>query len=152
MAPENRGHHVDPGEPAVLARAASDRLRPSGLHVATADTNGAAELLLQGTGCLRVGRPGCRLPGDAAPITYAGLEQLGKCSLIGVEQLIRPLQTIKPFGQRLYLLITRLDFLPAISSRSRFLYISTEFIVTMVPEGPPRGGYSASWLSLCSAS
>src|SRR5207302_7566668 len=36
----------------------------------------------------------------------------------------------------------------AISSCSRFLNVYTEFILTMVPEGPPRGSYCASWLRL----
>ena len=60
MAPENRGHHVDPGEHAVLARAVRGRLRAAGLHVAAANASGAAELLLHGTGCLRVGRRSLR--------------------------------------------------------------------------------------------
>jgi hypothetical protein len=34
------------------------------------------------------------------PITYAGLEQLGNCSLIGLEQFIRPLQSLDSLGQR----------------------------------------------------
>src|SRR6266851_3068091 len=119
MAPQNRGHHVDPGEPVVVARSASDRLRASGLHVAAAKTSGAPGLFLQSTGCLRVGRRslrrggwgGCRLPSDAAPITYAGLEQLSNRSLIGLEQFIRPLQSFESLGQPLDLLIMELDFL-----------------------------------------
>ena len=146
----------------MLARTASDRLRGSGLHVAAANTSGTADLLLQGTGCLRVGWPplrhggsrGRHQPGDTAPITDASLQQLGNRRVLGVEQFIRPLQSFESLGQRLDLLIMRLDFLltAAISSRSRFLNVSTEFILTMVPEGPPRGNYTASWLSLCPVS
>ena len=54
---------------------------------------------------------GCHLLSDTAAITYAGLEQLGDGSLIGLEQFNRPLQTLKPFAQRLALMIMRLDFL-----------------------------------------
>jgi len=118
MAPENRSYHVDPGESAGLARAASDRLRAAGLHVAPASTSGAAELLLQGTHRLEVGRSlrrggrrGCRPPSDTAPIAYAGLKQLGNRRLIGLEQFIRPLQSFQSLGQRLDLLAMRLDFL-----------------------------------------
>src|SRR5438034_9487183 len=117
MAPENGGHHVDPGQPALLARAASDRLRVSGLYVAAANTSGTAELLLQGTGCRRVGRRSLRrrgrcgryLPTDTAPISDAGLQQLGNRRLVGVEQFIRPLQTLQSFAQHLDVLIMRLD-------------------------------------------
>jgi hypothetical protein len=88
------------------------------------------------------------------PITDAGLEQLGDGSLIGLEQFIRSLETFKPFAQRLNLLIMRLMSCStaAISSRSRFLNVFTEFIVTIVPEGPPPDSYRASWLSLPSIS
>ena len=132
-------------------------MRASGLHVAAANTSGTAELLLQGTGCLRVGRRslrrggwrGCRLPSDAAPITYAGLEQLGGGRLIGLDQLIRPRQTPKPYAQRLDLLTMRLDCLARPQPFPRavaFCKYLSEFILTMIPEGPPRGSYSASWL------
>jgi len=60
---------------------------------------------------LVVARRGCHLPSDTAPITDAGLQQLGNRSLIGLEQFIRPLQTLKPFAQRLDLMSMRLDFL-----------------------------------------
>ena len=53
MTLENAGYHVGPGEAAVLARKASVA---SCLRLAAANTSGAAELLLAGTGCLRVGR------------------------------------------------------------------------------------------------
>jgi hypothetical protein len=95
MAPENPGYYVDPCESAVLTRAASDRLRASGLDVAAANTSDAAELFLQRTCCLRVGRcslrrgswRGCRLPSHTASVTYAGLEQVGDGSLFGLEKL-----------------------------------------------------------------
>jgi hypothetical protein len=45
------------------------------------------------------------------PFTDAGQQQLGDGSLIGLEQFIRPLQTLKLFAQRLNLLIMGLDFL-----------------------------------------
>jgi hypothetical protein len=147
MAPENRDHHVDPGETAVVAHRPCDSISSSGLPDAAANLNAAPELFSRTHGprahrsVRRDGRRGCHLPSDTAPIADAGLQQLGDGSLIGLEQFIRPRQTLKPFVQRLELLIMRLDFLldrAAISSRSRFLKVSTEFILTMVPEGPAR--------------
>src|SRR5437773_4475475 len=115
MAPENRGHHVDPGEPAAVAHRANDWTGSSGLHVAAANLSAAPELFLRTHGprarrsLRRGGRHGCHLPSDTAPITYAGLEQLGDGSLIGLEQFIRPFQTLQSFAQRLDLLIMRLE-------------------------------------------
>ena len=117
MASENRGYHVDPSESAVLAHRASDWIGSSGLDIAAANLSAAPELFLRTRGLRarrplrRGGRRGCHLPSDTAPITYAGLQQLGNRRLIGVEQFIRPLQTLKPCAQRLGLLIVRLDFL-----------------------------------------
>ena len=161
MAPENRGHHLDLGEAAVAARRESDRMGACDLRLAAADLSMAPELLLR-TRRLRARRRslssfvwrGCHLLSDTASITYAGLEQLGDGSLIGLEQFIRPLQTLKPFAQRLDLMIMRLDFLldrSDLLAQSLFERIY-RFILTMVPEGPLRGSYSASWLSLCSVS
>ena len=100
MTLENAGYHVDPGEAAVLARRASVASCP---RLAAANTSGAAELLLQvlglgaalgvvGAGTLAVSRV---IP---LPITYAGLEQLGNCSLIGLEKF--PLESLDSLGQR----------------------------------------------------
>src|SRR5712691_2910847 len=114
MAPENGGYHVDPCEPAVSARR-----RASGLHFAAANLSAAPELLLRPR-CLQADRcslhrgrwRGCHLPSGTAPISYAGLKQLGNRSLIRLEQFTRPLKPCQSFGQRLDLLIMRLDFLP----------------------------------------
>ena len=113
MAPENHGYHVDPGEPAVSARR-----RASSRHLAGANLSVAPELLLRPY-CLqadccslhRGGWRGCHLPSGTASISYAGLKQLDNRSLIRLEQFIRPLQAFQSFGQRLDLLIMRLDFL-----------------------------------------
>ena len=112
MAPENSGHHVDAGEPAVSARR-----RASSLHFAGANLSAPPELLLRPR-CLQADRcslhrgrwRGCHLPSGTASISYAGLKQLGNRSLIRLEQFIRPLQPFQSFGQRLDLLIMRLEF------------------------------------------
>src|SRR5438876_5840175 len=113
MAPENRGHHVDPGETAVVAHRTRESIGSSGLHDAAANLNAAPELFSRIRGprarrsVRRDGRRGCHLPSDTTPIAGAGLQQLGDGSLIGLEQFIRPLQTLKSFAQRLDLLIMR---------------------------------------------
>ena len=113
MTLENGGYHVDPCEPAVSARR-----RASGLHFASGNLSAAPELLLRPR-CLRADRcslhrgrwRGCHLPSGTASISYVGLKQRGNRSLIRLEQFIRPLQPFQSFGQRLDLLIMRLDFL-----------------------------------------
>jgi hypothetical protein len=44
-------------------------------------------------------------------MNQGGLQQLGNRRLIGLEQFIRPLQSLESPGQRLALLIMRLEFL-----------------------------------------
>src|SRR5713101_5454337 len=113
MTLEDGGYHVNPCEPTVLARRSA-----SGLHFASANLSAAPERLLRPR-CLRADRcslhcgrwRGCHLPSDTASISYAGLKQLGNRSLIRLEQFIRPLQPFQSLGQRLDLLIMRLDFL-----------------------------------------
>jgi hypothetical protein len=115
VAPENRGYHVDAGEAAVLARSASVA---SCLRLAAANLMSIAPELLVRSGCLWAGRRflhfrggrGRHLLRDTASISYAGLKQLGDCSLFRLEQFSRPLQPFKSFGQGLDLLIMRLDF------------------------------------------
>jgi hypothetical protein len=79
-----------------------------------------------GRGALSVAAAGVVAVSRVIPLqlSNAGLEQLGGGRLIGLEQFIRPRQTLKPCAQRLDLLIMRLDCLArplAISSCSRFL-------------------------------
>jgi hypothetical protein len=113
MTLENGGYHVDPCGSAVSARR-----RASGLHFASTNLSAAPDLLLRPR-CLQADRCslhcgrwcGCDLPSDTASISYAGLKQLGNRSLIILEQFIRPLQPFQSLGQRLDLLIMRLDFL-----------------------------------------
>src|SRR5216684_8430997 len=118
MAPEHRGYHVDACEPAVVTRVASDRMPTHGLHLASANLSSAPELLLRPRRLQADRRSlhrgswrGCHLPSGPASISDAGLKQLGNRSLIRLEQFIRPLQPCQSFGQRLDLLIMRLDFL-----------------------------------------
>src|SRR5438067_2352453 len=113
MTLENGGYHVDPCGSAVSARR-----RASGLHFASVNLSAAPELLLRPS-CLPAERcslhRGCwcggHLPSDTPSISYAGVKQLGNRSLIGLEQFIRPLQPFQSLGQRLGLLIMRLNFL-----------------------------------------
>src|SRR5438105_15659611 len=106
MAPENRGHHVDPGKSAAVAHRASDWTGSSGLHVAAANLSAARELFLRTRGLrplrllCRSGRRGCHLTSDTASITDAGLQPLGYGRLIGLEQFIFPHLTLTHLAQK----------------------------------------------------
>jgi hypothetical protein len=78
------------------------------------------------------------------------MKQLGNCRLIGVEQLIRPLQTLKSFRQSRDLLIMRLDL--ALNRSDLVAQPPLERIyrihLTTVPEGSPPGSCGTSFLGL----
>ena len=90
----------------IVACSASERMGTCNLRLAAANLR--AVLLLRTRrlrarrrSLCRYGWRGCHLPSGTAFMNQGGLKQLGNRRLIGLEQFIRPLQSLESPGQRL---------------------------------------------------